>query len=226
MDSQPSSKAIETPFKALTADSLKGLDKKKLIELVLSLSDTIVKIQEDYKKVTDLRLYHLERNANMTNQYYRRDQLEISGIPPSVKDNEMEDEVIEILTEANVKLEGKPVKRHMLEAAHRIGKANKVVVKFANRKIARTALIKKKNLKGSTRYGEETAIYMNDFLIPEFGYLNFVIRSAYKQKQLYRYKIRNGISSVQVNEDSDFVEIGHANDLVNLGIQVPPRKYY
>ena len=61
-------------------------------------------------------------------------------------------------------------------------------------------------------------------LTPEFGHLNYLIRQAYKQKRIYRYKIKNGVNHVQLEEEGNFVEIGHAKDLINLGIDVPPRQ--
>ena len=59
--------------------------------------------------------------------------------------------------------------------------------------------------------------------IPEYRFLNYVIRRAAKDKKLYKYKVRNGVNFVQKDQDSDFIEIGHANDLVNLGIEIPPK---
>ena len=50
-----------------------------------------------------------------------------------------------------------------------------------------------------------------------------MIRQAFKNKEIHRYKVRNGVNHVQVTEDGEFVEIGHANDLKNVGIVVPDR---
>ena len=40
-------------------------------------------------------------------------------------------------------------------------------------------------------------------------------------KNIFGYKVRNGVNSVQLEEDGEFIEIGHANDLTKLGISVP-----
>ena len=53
-------------------------------------------------KLTNLRLYHLERAHNMNLQYGRRDTVEITGIPVDLPDKVLEDEVIEIFKEAKV----------------------------------------------------------------------------------------------------------------------------
>ena len=52
--------------------------------------------------MTNLHLYHLERIHFMHLQYGRRDSQEIVGISQDVKDERLEEEVIEILKEAEV----------------------------------------------------------------------------------------------------------------------------
>ena len=148
----------------VTANNLETLNKKQLIDMVLTLTDTVSKLQEDYKKVINLRLYDLERNMNMSQQYHRRDTLEISGIPSTVKNDEIEDEVIEIFKEAKMTVNRQNLKLIDIQAAHRIGKKGKVIVKVVNRKFVRTALVNKKNLNGSKRYGD-SKIYLNDSFI-------------------------------------------------------------
>ena len=97
-------------------------------------------------------------------------------------------------------------------------------MKVVNRKFGQTALVNGKNLKDSTRYEVNTLIYLNDSFIPEFGFLNFVLRSADKNKKIYKYKVRNGVNFVQKSQDGVFVDIGHVNDLQNLGVEIPARE--
>ena len=208
----------------LTAQNLEALDKNQLIKMVLDLNTSIIKLQEDYKRVIDFRLYNLERSVNLNQQYLRRDSIEISGIPPTVTDDKIEDEVIELFKDAKVTLNRQNLKKTDIQAAHRKGKKGVVIVKMVNRKFARTALVSKKNLAGNKRYGDDTNIYFNDSFTPEFGYLNYIIRKMYKQKRIYRYKVKNGVNHVQLEEGGNFVVIGHAKDLINLGIDVPPRQ--
>ena len=65
----------------LLPENIESLDKQQLIQMVISLTNTVSKLQEDYSKVINLRLYNLERNFNMSQQYLRRDSLQITGIP-------------------------------------------------------------------------------------------------------------------------------------------------
>ena len=121
--------------------------------------------------------------------------------------------MIEVFREAKVTVNRKPIKSSDIQAAHRIGKGGKVIVKVVNRKFIRAALINGKNLKGSRKYGEGTKLYVNDSFTPEFSYFNYLARTAFKGKNIFKYKVRYGVTLVQKKEGDEFVEIGHANDL-------------
>ena len=80
--------------KQLQCDPHLGLlGKKDLIDIIISLKKEISSLNDDFKKLTNLRFYHLERNQNMHLQYGRRDSCEIVGIPQEIKDDKLEDEV-------------------------------------------------------------------------------------------------------------------------------------
>ena len=74
----------------MNRDTLQQMNKDQLIE-------TILKMNDDFVKVTQMRLYFLERNSYMHEQYGRRESFEIVGIPKSVGIEALEDEVIDIL---------------------------------------------------------------------------------------------------------------------------------
>ena len=69
-------------------------------------------------------------------------------------------------------------------------------------------------------------ILINNSFCPEFKFLNFVIRKATTDKIIHRYKIRNGVTYIQLEENGDFFQIGHVLDLQNKGIPIPERKKY
>ena len=83
---------------------LQAMETKDLVDMVIQLKTDISKMQEDFMKITNLRLYHLERSQNMSTQYNRRESFEIVGIPPTVPDDKLEDEVLEIVKEAKVQV--------------------------------------------------------------------------------------------------------------------------
>ena len=205
--------------------SFLNLPKEKLVDEIFKLKDDLSKLHEDFVKVTNLRLYHLERNQNMHIQYGRRESFEIVGIPPNITDDKLE-EVLDIVKEAKVLINRQPLKKSDICAVHRLKDKNTTICRVVNRKYATEAIFNGKNLKGTKRYGDGKAIFINPSLCPEFKFLNFVIRKAWREKVIHRYKIRNGVSYVQKLEDSDFVQIGHVLDLQNLGLTVPERKSY
>ena len=85
----------------------------------------------------------LEIQNNNVDQYSRRNNVEISGIPQSVSDNQLEEKVIDLLktTDVNITSNG-------IEACHRLGKKKKnVIARVINRKHCLKALRNKKKLK-------------------------------------------------------------------------------
>ena len=201
----------------------KDLSNDQLIQVILGLKGEINKLNDDFKKVVNLRLYHLERNQNMYMQYGRRESFEIVGIPQNIPDDKLEDEVIDIMKEAKVSVNRQPMKKMDISAVHRLADKKTTIVRVVNRKYSRQAIINGRNLKDTKRYGDNS-IFINNSFCYEFKFLNFVIRKAAREHSIFKYKIRNGVTYVQMTEEQNFVQIGHVMDLENLGIQIPPRK--
>lgn len=84
-------------------NDLTKMEKGKLIKIINSLRQEVNSLNETFKKVTILRLYHLGRSHNMHLQYGRKDTVEITGIPTNFVDTALEDEVIEIFKDAKSK---------------------------------------------------------------------------------------------------------------------------
>ena len=95
-----------------------------------------------------------------------------------------------------------------------------MIVKVDNNKFVRASLVNKKNLNSNRRYGD-SKIYLNGSFLPEFSYFNYLIQCTCKDQRIKQYKVRNGVNFIQKEEEGDFKEIGHANDIINLGIEVP-----
>ena len=142
---------------------LLGMEKESLIEIIKSLKMEISKQHDDFMKITNLRLYHLERSHNMSLQYYRRESFEITGIPANIPQENLEDEVVEIAKEAKVSVNRQPLKKGDIVACHRIGRNGTVVCRVMNRKFSREAVVKSKTVKGIKRY--ESKIYINNVFV-------------------------------------------------------------
>ena len=77
------------------------------------------------------KVISLEANHNILEQYGRRNNIEITGIPDSVQDNQLENKVIEIFDAIGI-----DVKSVDFEDCHRVGKSKnnskKFIARFVN----------------------------------------------------------------------------------------------
>ena len=94
---------------------------------VISLEDIIIKNFQDENKrlktkvnVWENKIIHLEIQNNNLDQYSRRNNVEISGIPQSVSDNQLEEKVVDILKAIDVN-----ITTNEIEACYRLGKKKK-----------------------------------------------------------------------------------------------------
>ena len=82
----------------------------------------------------------------MLEQYGRRNNIEVSGIPDSVEDNCLEEKNISLFTSIGI-----DVKSSDIEACHKIGKSRssskKTIVRFTNKKFSKQVLYNRKKLK-------------------------------------------------------------------------------
>ena len=200
-----------------------NMSKEALVDIIYKLMGDMSKMQEDFQKVVNLRLYHFERDANL--QYGRRESFEIVGIPQDINDDQLEDEVIDIVKEAKVFVNRQPLKKMDICAVHRLKDKKTTIVRVVNRKFAREAIVNGKNLKGTTRYGENNKIFINNAFCPKFRFLMYVIRNASRNNLISRYRIRNGVPYVQKVAEGEFKQIAHSQDLVNLGLELPERRH-
>ena len=79
----------------------------------------------------------MKKASNRQDQYTRRNNLEVHGIPVNAKDEQLEQKVIDIFSHLNVNI-SKPD----IEDCHQLGKSN-TIVRFVNRKACKDAFEKK-----------------------------------------------------------------------------------
>ena len=78
------------------------------------------------------RLIALERQCWANVQYSRRECLEITGIPSSVSDKDLEEIVCKVITKAGVDLTADDI-----EDCHRVGSKGQTITKFGKRTVSR-----------------------------------------------------------------------------------------
>lgn len=209
----------------MNKESLAQMESDQLITIVLNLFEANEKLKQSsddtISKAYDLRLEQLEREVNKFKQHSRRDTIEIAGIKQEVADEQIEEECLKILKAAKVKVANKFPASLDIQAAHRKGRKGNVIVKFVNRKFAYTAVSNSRNLKDF----DDGDLYINTSLCPEFGFLNYAVRRAKKNQEILSYKMKNGVTFIQMSQNGQMMEISHVNDLTRNGITVPNRSF-
>ena len=173
------------------------------------------------KKVGGLlqtKIKALERRCVMAEQYSRRECLEISGIPVSISNDDLEEKVRDIfnLIEA-------PVSAENIEACHRIGPKEKgrTIIKLSRRKDVFSVLKSKKKFKDDVTEDDlegiglsrESKIYINESLCGASRELFYKATVLKRMKKLFRYWTSNGIVKIKLTENGDIHQITHSDDL-------------
>ena len=131
---------------------LQSLNINSLKDEIISLKDTAIKrLQEENERLCvkyqqlENRVALIQSSHDALEQYSRRNNLVISGIPDSIQDSDLESTVASILSDIDVNIESREV-----EECHRIGKSNngskKTIIRFVNRKYCKKALLNRKQL--------------------------------------------------------------------------------
>ena len=125
-ESVVSSECLQT----LEANIINNINSLK--DEIISLKDTVIKrLQEENERLRvkcqqlENRLAFIESSHDALEQYGRRNNLVISGIPDSVQDSELESTVTSTLSDIDVNVESKEV-----EECHILGKSNNGSILF------------------------------------------------------------------------------------------------
>ena len=198
--------------------TLDGISEKldnALIEFK-KLNDRFVKIESQLSvshhinKVFTERITQLERKCWANEQYSRRECIEISGIPSSVTNEQLEPKVIELLGKIDVS-----VSSEKIEACHRIGKeGERTIVKFSRRKDCFAVLTAKKGFKSIdlSDIGIKT-VYINESLCGYYKKLWYSCKKLYKNEYIHAFWTSNGTVKIRIHENGKVHAISHETDL-------------
>lgn len=191
-------------------------------EIIKNLVEENKKLQEKVKNLEE-KVKNIGISTEATNQYGRRNNIEISGIPDFVKDDDLEDTVKDILGKIDVKTLKKNI-----EACHRLpptknNKSKKVIVRFVNRKTCENALKAKKKLSNidmeSLNFYKKTKIYINENLNKYYQYLSFRCRELKSSRIITHYKYQNEMFLIKFDDglgNETTKKINHDSQLFNL----------
>ena len=162
------------------------------------------------------KLVEFECSTNNVEQYARKNNIIISGIPDSVDNNQLEESVTEIVTDINVNMAS-----NNIEACHRICKkdsrisSTKTIVHFVNRKHTKQALYNKKFTKSKKKHTHTHTFNLNTnnpfFISENLTRMNESL--AYQGRKLKRNSLVNacytkdGIVTIKINERSKAIKM-------------------
>ena len=156
------------------------------------------------------KIIDLEIQNNNVYQYGRKNNVEISGIPQSVSDNQLEEKVVGILKAIDTSNE--------TEAYHRLGKKNKnFTVRVINRKHCLKALRNKKNLMSIDKNATGTFnanLFVSENLTPINSKLAFNCRKLKRDGEIEKCCTINGI--VHIAKNNKLMRIDHLKYLQEL----------
>ena len=156
------------------------------------------------------RIVDLERRMAATEQYSRRECIELAGIPESVPEEEIEQKVVDLLNHAGV-----GVTVDDFHAVHRLKNKKIVIAKFISRKKAVASLKNKKKLReldepSKVRFGVGK-VFVNESLCPTYRRLFGICNSLFKKKYISKNFTFNG--SLYIVSGDEKINIAHINDL-------------
>ena len=230
---------------ALNEAALRKLGKEEIINLALEyqskFDSTLSSINDIKTDLSELRKYYeklesdviitkrvntnlcdkmkfLEHQCWANEQYSRRECLEITGVPESVTDNDLEVKVLKLLEKIDVEIV--EVHPDHIEACHWI-KSNaelKKVIKMTQRKDTdkiRRAKKKQKDLDLSS-IGINSAVYINDSLCRYYKNLWAKCKKLWLNKFIHGFWTSNGSIRLELTETGNVRVITHDVDLEEL----------
>ena len=132
----------------------------------------------------------------MLEQSRRRNNIEITGIPDTVQDNELENKVIGIFDAIGVEANSAD-----FEDCDRVGKS-KNNSKFVNRKVVRNVLYKRRQLKTIDKSSialQNTTILLNENLTPENNKIAYHCRKTKHEGTISKIYSSNGTNIICCN---------------------------
>ena len=223
----------------MTSDNLNKYSKQQLVEMLLereAVSKSITDLTTEVKKLTGLvtkleadlsvvkhvnnalqnQLILTERQCWANAQYSRRECIEVSGIPTSVSDNDLEGKVLEVFENLGVS-----VKEDNVEACHRIRKSSdRTIIKFSRRKDCQQIMSVKKDLRNlnpsDIGLPAGTTIFVNESLCSYYRWLWSNCKKLKGSKLIHDFYTVNGTVKVKHHEGDLPCPVTHIEDLKKI----------
>ena len=165
-----------------------------------------------------LKIVDLESKCNSLEQYGRRNNLEISGIPDSVDQTDLENKVVQIFDKIGVDLSNDEI-----EACHHIGKSKDnsktTIIRLVNRKKCKSALFNRKKLRNiDTSFINlpNAQIYINENLSPANQALAFYGRKLKRAGLIFNCYTFDGVVQLKRTQNEKPKKILHFSILKEM----------
>ena len=203
-----------------------NIEKERYESLKLDFDDNLRKIinkQEslnyDVDNIFD-ELYSMDCRIIHVEQYTRRESVVISGIPDSIKQENLEHVVLDILHRIGLE----DVSFYQISACHRLYKKKgdkypaKTIVRFTNRKIAEFCFRNSVRLVEVGRYLEMNLRFFASLCKTNEKILK-TCKKLHKYDLIAEFKVINGTSRIIKKDDHKYYKIHHPEELYELFLE-------
>ena len=156
------------------------------------------------------RIINLEKQQSKSEQYNRRNNVEISGISNEVSDQNLEQTVIGICKDSGIEVNPLDI-----EGCHRLplgrnatNTTKRVIVKFVNRKHSEATLQHKKDI------NQKSKVFVSHSLCPYYRFLWGKCKELQRKGRINQVFCLGAIVAVRIAENSPAIKILHEKDLL------------
>ena len=169
----------------------------------------------------DKLLHEVEKDVIDVQQYIRRNNVEICGIPDEVDDNNLENKVIEIAKIIDVNIDIKDIEAcHRLKSRYNSKGPKRTIVRFINRKNCDNLHKNKKKLKDNNdvknklkSIGIANNVFINNNLCPYNKMLWGKCKRLLDANMISRFWVFNGSIYFAISDDDSGIKIDHLRKL-------------
>jgi hypothetical protein len=172
---------------------------------------------DSYLDQVDEYIYALERSVAQLDQYGRRENIEISGIPNNVPKQQLENEVIKILHHIGLE----HIDNYAIVGCHRISGKDRygnqnTIVRFLQRKDAISCLMLRKKLSTCVNLGYKN-LWFSENLCPAFRSIYDSLETLKREGKVSKIWTRYGkIHYKLIGNENKVYNVSHILDIDHL----------
>ena len=162
------------------------------------------------------KVVSLERQTWSNSQYSRRECLELSGIPETIENKDLEGTVLGIFEKLDVMVDPSNVEDcHWIKSSKG---AKQIIVKLSSSKYAKKIRLLKKGLKSMnlSSLSINSAVYINDNSFTYYKKLWSKCRKLLLNTYIHSFWLANGTIKLKTVENGRVYTVTHRNKLVEL----------